>query len=106
MTPGEADADGEEARGLAVVGRADAAAAAAGPVFSAPSVARRAALVVGGLDAERQLDPPHPLEDPLRHHPLPGEQVADHAEREELHGGDEEDGAEDQRLDVPAASRR
>ena len=58
---------------------------------------------MGGLDAERQLDPPHPLEDPLGHHPLAGQQVADHAEREQLHGGDEEDGAEDQRLDVAAA---
>jgi len=33
---------------------------------------------VGGLDAERQLDPSHPLEYALRHHPLPGQQVADH----------------------------
>ena len=66
-------------------------------------VRSRAALVVGGLDPERQLDPPHPLEDPLGHHPLAGEQVADHPEGEELHRGDEEDRAEDQRLDVAGA---
>ena len=100
--PGEADADREEARGFAVVGGAR----------GAPSVSRcsgcrpalrsllGAALVVRGLDPERQLDPPHPLEDALGHHPLAGEEVADHAEREELDRGDEEDGAEDQRLDV------
>ena len=44
----------------------------------------------------------HTLVDPLRHHPLPGEQVADDAEGKQLHGSDEEDGAEDQRLDVAA----
>ena len=107
MSAGEADADREEARRLAVVGGA-AVSPPRGRRPPSPShqSALGAALVVRGLDAERQLDPPHPLEDPLRHHPLAGEQVADHAEGEQLHRGDEEDGAEDQRLDVAAASRR
>jgi hypothetical protein len=52
---------------------------------------------------ERQLDPPNPLEDALGHHPLAGQQVADHPERDQLQRGDEEHGAEDQRLDVAGA---
>ena len=108
ITPGEADADREEARGLAVVGGAALRRRGRSRVVSSPAdrahrLRLGAALVVRGLDPERQLDPPHPLEDPLRHHPLPGQEVADHAEREELDRGDEEHGAEDQRLDVAVA---
>jgi hypothetical protein len=58
---------------------------------------------MGGLNAEVQLDPSHPFEGFLGHHALAGEQVSDHAEGEELDGGDEENGAEDQRLDVARA---
>ena len=36
-------------------------------------------------------------------HPLPGEQVADDAERGQQQRGDEEHGAEDQRLHVAGA---
>ena len=98
MTPGEADPDREEARRLAVLG----APRAPSPSPFLRHQSRSAALVVRGVDAERQLDPPDPLEDPLRHHPLAGEDVADHAEGEELDRGDEEHRAEDQRLDVAA----
>jgi hypothetical protein len=49
-----------------------------------------------------ELDPADPLEHPLLEHPAPGEDVADNAERGELHRDDEHRRAEDERLDVPA----
>ena len=57
-------------------------------------------VVVRRLDAELQLDPPHPLERALGERPLRSEQIADHPEVAEQHGGDEQHRAEDQRLDV------
>ena len=56
-----------------------------------------------GATPELELHPAHALEDPLLEHPAAGEDVADDAERRELHGDDEQRGAEDQRLDVAAA---
>ena len=66
----------------------------------------RALLVVRGLHAELQLHPAHPLEDPLLEHAAAGQDVADHAERQELHGHDQQRGAEDERLDVALALAR
>ena len=54
----------------------------------------RAVDVVGGLDAELELDPPHPLERALRHDPVGGDEVGDDAEREDLDGRDEQHAAE------------
>ncbi len=55
------------------------------PGRRSPRLARLARLVVGGLDAQLELDPPDPLEGPLRQRALGGEQVADHAERAHQH---------------------
>ena len=50
-----------------------------------------------------QLHPAHALEDALLEDAAAGEDVPDHPQRGELHGGDEQHGAEDQRLDVAGA---
>ena len=55
------------------------------------------------LDARFELQPPDALEGPLRDHPLAGDRVAYHAEPEHLDGDQRQDGAQDQRLDVPAS---
>ena len=70
---------------------------------SAGVLAALCVLVVRGLHAELQLDPPHALERPLGHHPLRGQQVADHAQRPQHHRRDEQHRAEDQRLHVALA---
>ena len=51
------------------------------------SAAGAADLVVRGRHVELQLDPPHPFERPLRHHPMRGDEVGDDAEREQLERG-------------------
>jgi len=50
--------------------------------------------------AQLQLDAPNALEGLLRHHPLRREQVADHAQRPQHDGRDEQHRAQDQRLHV------
>ncbi len=57
-----------------------------------------------GCHVQLQLDPAHSLEGLLRHHPLCGEQVADHPQREQHDGRDEQHRAEDQRLHVTLAA--
>ena len=56
-----------------------------------------------GLNLEFQFHPSYPLEDPLSHHALTGQEVADYPEREKLHRDDEQDCAKQQGLDVAVA---
>ena len=80
--------------------RLDALRAARRVAGARPLAAR---FVVRGLDAELQLDAAHALEGALGHHPLGGQQVADHAQRPQHDRRDEQHRAEDQRLHVALA---
>ena len=74
-----------------------------GSAAAGSSAGRSFVFVVRRGDAERELDAAHALEGLLRHHALRGEQVADHPQREQHDGRDEQHGAEDQRLHVALA---
>ena len=76
---------------------------ASAPVVRSRSVVGLPGLVVRRLDAELQLDAPDAFERALLERAHAGEDVAHHAERRQLHGGDEQHRAEDQRLDVARA---
>ena len=67
--------------------------------------AARAGLVVRGLDAELQLDPARPLERALDQDPVVGQQVADHAQRGELHRDHEQHRSQHDRLHVALRPR-
>ena len=67
------------------------------------AVRTRTVHVVRGLDAELELEAPHPLERALRHDAVGRDEVGDDAEGEHLDRGHEQHAAEDDRLQVAGA---